>query len=205
VDQGKLYDQNEAIFDLGMILSLKGKHNHENIACAYALIRHVYGYEPQKICQAMTSFAGLPHRQFLVRTINGVAYVNDSKATNAEAVSHALACARNVYWILGGQAKEGGLAGLENYTDRIRHAFVIGEASDQFEAWLRQFGIEVTKCDTLDVAVREAHALAQGERGMPGEPGTVLLSPACASWDQFNSFEHRGEVFTALVDSLAEE
>lgn len=205
VENGKLYDGEILVIDLTLTPSFKGEHNHENAACAYASIRNVYGYEPEKIGAAMSSFEGLPHRQHLVRTINGIAYVNDSKATNAEAVSHALACTKNIYWILGGQPKEGGLKGLENYMDRIKHAFLIGEAADEFAKWLKASDVPVTMCGTLDIAVLEAHKLAQANRGMPGEAATVLLSPACASWDQFQSFEHRGDVFANLVQNLSED
>ena len=205
VDGGKLYDRGEEIFDLALVPAMKGAHNHENMACAYALIRHVYGYEPQKICEAMVDFGGLPHRQYLVRTINGISYINDSKATNADATSHALSAMKNIYWILGGQAKDGGLTGLETYMDRIRHAYLIGDAAENFASFLKPFDVPVTMCGTIDVAVAQAHAHAQAERGMPGGPGTVLLSPACASWDQFSSFEHRGEVFATLVSALPED
>lgn len=205
VENGKMYDQDAMVLDFSLVPTLKGQHNHENAACAYALIRHVYGYEPQAIAQAMSSFEGLPHRQYLVRTINGIAYINDSKATNAEATARALACMKNIYWILGGQAKDGGLNGLEPYMDRIKHAFLIGEAAEEFAKWLKAAGVPYTMCGTLDVAVLDAHKLAQDNRGMPGETGTVLLSPACASWDQFQSFEHRGDVFASLVQNLSEE
>jgi UDP-N-acetylmuramoylalanine--D-glutamate ligase len=183
----------------------RGSHNHENAGCAYALIRHVYGYESAEIAKAMSSFEGLPHRQYLVRNINGVSFVNDSKATNTDAVANALACMKNVYWILGGQPKTGGLNGLENYMDRISHAFLIGEAAPEFAKWLETSGVAYTICGTLENAVPAAHKMAQDNRGQPGGPATVLLSPACASWDQFKSFEHRGEVFTALVEALPEE
>lgn len=205
VENGKLFDGDAQVGDMTLIPSIKGAHNYENAACAYALIRHVYGYEPSAIIQAMSSFEGLPHRQYLVRTINGITYINDSKATNAEAVSHALACMKNIYWIVGGQPKDGGLKGLEPYADRIAHAFLIGEAAEEFSKWFKASDIPYTISQTLDVAVLEAHQLAQSKRGAPGEAGTVLLSPACASWDQFQSFEHRGDVFTHLVQSLAEE
>ena len=204
VENGRLHDGNH-VFDLSQLVSLKGAHNHENAACAYAVIRHVYGYEPDAIFKTMASFEGLPHRQFRVRNINGVSYINDSKATNADAVSHALACTKNIYWILGGRPKDGGLKGLEQYMERITHAFVIGEAAEEFSKWLKTFEVPVTISETLDVAVLEAHRMAQAKRGQPGEAATVLLSPACASWDQFKSFEHRGDVFTALVQALPEE
>jgi UDP-N-acetylmuramoylalanine--D-glutamate ligase len=192
------------IADLNQFTYLRGVHNHENIACAYAVIRHVYGYEPDKIIKAMMSFTGLPHRQFLVRTINGVSYINDSKATNADAASRALVCYRHIHWILGGQPKEGGLKGLEDYKDRIAHAYLIGQATPEFSVWLREYNIPFTECGTLDVATKLAHDNVQRERNIArfDGAGVVLLSPACASWDQFQSFEHRGQVFTDLVTSL---
>ena len=196
--QGRLYDNGKFVLDFADAPSLKGQHNHENAACAYGLIRQVYGDEPQKIADAMKSFGDLPHRQYLVKNIGDIAYINDSKATNAEAAAKALGCMDNIYWILGGQAKEGGLTGLDPYINRIRHAFLIGEAADEFAFWLKQRGIAFTQCGTLDKAVPEAHRLAQES----GKPGVVLLSPACASWDQFQSFEHRGNVFSQLVEQL---
>ena len=205
IEGGKLYNGEEMIMDFSLYPVFRGSHNHENAACAYALIRHVYGYAPADIVKAMASFEGLPHRQYLVRNINGVSYINDSKATNVEAVANALACMKNIYWILGGQPKTGGLSGLENYMDRIKHAFLIGEASEEFAKFLTVSDIPYTLCETLENAVPAAHKLAQDNRGQPGGAPTVLLSPACASWDQFKSFEHRGDVFTALVQALPEE
>lgn len=209
VDQGKLYEgrgeaEPVAVMDLGPVAALRGVHNHENAAAAYAAVRHVYGADPAMIASQIQSFAGLPHRQHLVRVINGVAYVNDSKATNAEAAGKALACFRNIYWILGGKPKDGGLHGLEPFMDRIRHAFLIGQAADSFAEWLTKLRVPFTKCGTIDVAVHAAHDMVQDHRGAPGGAGTVLLSPACASFDQFHSFEHRGDVFSALVHDLPE-
>lgn len=195
---GKLYDNEQVIFDFADASSLKGQHSHENAACAYALIRQVYGYEPQRITDAMKSFGGLPHRQYLVKTIGNISYINDSKATNAEAAAKALSCMDNIYWILGGQAKEGGLTGLDSYMNRVRHAFLIGEAANEFAFWLKQRGVDFTQCGTLEKAVREAHRLAQDSN----KQAVVLLSPACASWDQFQSFEHRGNVFSQLVEQI---
>ncbi len=186
------------------IPSLTGAHNHQNICAAYAVCRSL-GMEAVDILQHVRSFSGLPHRQYLTRIVNGVSYINDSKATNAEAASKAIACYHNIYLIAGGQPKEGGLNGLEQYLDRIRHVFLIGEASDEFATWCKKRGLPHTKSFSLDVAVLEAHHMAQSERGQPGGAGTVLLSPACASWDQFKNFEHRGDVFMSLVNSLSEE
>lgn len=205
IESDKLYDREIMVMDFSFHPVFRGTHNHENAACAYALIRHVYGYEPKAIAEAMSSFKGLPHRQHLIRNINGVSYINDSKATNIEATANALACMKNIYWILGGQPKTGGLNGLENYMDRILHAFLIGEASEDFAKWLENSNISYTLCQTLENAVPAAHDMAQKNRGQPGGAATVLLSPACASWDQFTSFEHRGDVFTSLVQALPEE
>lgn len=185
------------ITDLNEFQYLRGKHNHENIACSYAIIRQLYGYEPQKIIQAMHSFTGLAHRQYLVRKIDNVSYINDSKATNADATLRALACFHHIYWILGGQPKEGGLNGLEDYMGRVQHAYLIGEAAPEFAIWLEKNNVSYTHCGTLEVATQKAHKDAQEK-----SHGVVLLSPACASWDQFKSFEHRGNLFSKLVNEL---
>lgn len=189
---------------ISAILKLQGIHNHQNIVAAYAVAR-LFDVKPDDILAAIKTYPGLAHRQFPVRVISGVAYINDSKATNAEAAGKALACHKNIYWILGGKPKEGGLSGLEIFTENIRHAFLIGVASDDFAHWLGQHGVDFTLCGTLDVAVAKAHEMAQLNRGQPGGSGVVLLSPACASYDQFKSFEHRGDVFTQLVLDLQEE
>ncbi len=186
------------------VSSLPGVHNHQNAAAAYAVAR-LLEREPESIYDAMKTFPGLRHRQFLVRIINGVAYVNDSKATNADATARALDCYRTIYWIVGGKPKEGGLDGLDGYMDRVRQAFLIGEAADDFAQWLDKRGVSYSMSRTLDRAVAEAHHLAQADRGQPGGTGTVLLSPACASYDQFTNFGERGDVFTGLVEALAEE
>ncbi len=195
------------IGDLKILPTLKGQHNHENAACVYALVRHLYGIDPQHIITQMKSFGGLPHRQFPVRTINGVSYINDSKATNAEAAARALACYRRIYWILGGQPKEGGLRGLDEFMPRIEKAYLIGDSAQEFSKWLEQRNVAFEFCHTLDVAVKAAHLDAQAGLGQPGTSGSgvVLLSPACASWDQFQSFEHRGDLFASLVMELPEE
>lgn len=183
--------------------SLRGVHNHQNVVCAYAVGR-VVGLQPAAIFEAMKSFEGLQHRQYLIRTINGVSYVNDSKATNPDSAAMALGCHNNIYWILGGRKKDAGLSGLEIFADRIRHAFLIGESADEFADWMDKYGIARTKSRKLVSAVRSAHIMAQEKRGQPGGAGVVLLSPACASFDQFKSFEDRGKKFTRLVQRLEE-
>jgi len=196
---GTLYDamfgDAEKVADLD-IETLPGLHNHQNAAAAYAAVR-MMGVPPHRIIHAMRSFPGLPHRQYRVREINGIAYINDSKATNAAAAEKALACYNNIFWIVGGKPKEGGLEGLDPYMERIAHAFTIGEAMDEFSQWLEARAVKVTRCETLNKAVEAAHAAAQAEAH-----GVVLLSPACASFDQFKSFEHRGDEFATAVHKL---
>ncbi|MGH1403670.1 MAG: UDP-N-acetylmuramoyl-L-alanine--D-glutamate ligase [Alphaproteobacteria bacterium] len=198
---GFLYDHGAKVGDLSSLTSLKGIHNYQNAACSYAVARQC-GFEFAEVWDAMQSFAGLNHRQFLVRTVNGVTYINDSKSTNAAAAAVALGCRNNVYWIVGGRKKKTGLDGLEEFFPRIKHAFLIGEAMDDFAGWFDKYGIEYTKSITLDRAVDGAHKMAQDNRGQPGGAGVVLLSPACASFDQFKNFEDRGDKFTDLIHAL---
>ncbi len=179
---------------------LPGDHNKENIAAVLEVCARV-DITREAALDAVRTFPGLPHRQFLVRTINGIGYVNDSKGTNAEATSKALSAYKNIFWIVGGQAKDGGLKGLEIYKDRIHHAFLIGDAAQDFAHWMDRHHIPYDICGTLDVAIAQAHDMAQAHKGQPGG-GVVLLSPACASFDQFKSFEHRGDEFVKYVEGL---
>ncbi|MBF0333434.1 MAG: UDP-N-acetylmuramoyl-L-alanine--D-glutamate ligase [Alphaproteobacteria bacterium] len=199
---GVLIDDTEndavACLDLREIASLPGRHNWQNACAAFAAARHA-GMDPDEICEALVTYPGLAHRQELVGTVNGVLYVNDSKATNADAAEKALVCYQDVYWIAGGQPKEGGIDALERHFGRIRHAFLIGEAAQAFGRRL-DGKVAFTQCGDLGTAVARAHAMAQAER-VAG--AVVLLSPACASWDQFASFEQRGDVFRQLVREVA--
>jgi UDP-N-acetylmuramoylalanine--D-glutamate ligase len=208
VKDGILFDHTGDILmevgNLNDILTLMGAHNHQNAATAYAAARSC-GLAMEEIFAAMRSFPGLQHRQYLIRTINGVSYVNDSKATNAAAAAMALACRSHIYWIVGGRKKKNGLEGLEEFFPRIKHAFLIGEATEDFAHWFDKYGMEYTKAYTLEHAVDRAHQMAQDNRGQPGGAGLVLLSPACASFDQFKSFEDRGERFLSLVNDLNED
>ncbi|WP_029009583.1 UDP-N-acetylmuramoyl-L-alanine--D-glutamate ligase [Azospirillum halopraeferens] len=190
--------RHERVADLTAFRALPGRHNHQNAAAAYAACTAA-GIPAATVVAAMKSFPGLAHRQQLVREIGGVRFVNDSKATNADAAEKALATYEAIYWILGGQAKDTGLDGLEPHLGTVRHAFLIGEAQERFAAWLDARGVPYTRCGTLDVAVPRAAAMAAEER-RPG--ATVLLSPACASWDQFANFEARGDAFIHLVHDL---
>ena len=183
--------------DLRAIPTLPGRHNWQNACAAYAAGRAL-GLSPSAMKEGLATYPGLAHRQELVGTIDGVRYVNNSKATNADAVARALVCYDDIYWIIGGQAKEGGITSLAPLFARVRRAFLIGEASDAFAATI-EGKIPYERCGTLEVAVAKARAAAlRDKRPNP----VVLLSPACASWDQFKSFEHRGDVFRALVKAL---
>jgi len=186
--------------DLTACKSLLGAHNVQNAAAAF-LACHALDLSRREIERGMQSFAGLAHRQQLVATLGGVRFVNDSKATNADAASKALVCYDTIYWIIGGRPKSGGLGGLENLLATVRHAFIIGEASDDFAAWCKG-KIPFACCGTLEVAVQKAAAMAWHDKI---KDACVLLSPACASFDQFTSFEARGDTFAALVHTLKPE
>lgn len=175
------------------IQSLPGMHNRQNMAAALS-VAELMGVGRGEACRAMEEFPGLPHRQQIVAEMGGVAWVNDSKATNAAAAARALSCYRNIYWIVGGRPKEGGLTGLESLMDRVRHAFLIGESQDSFSRWMNIYGVPHSLCGSLEKAVAAASAMAEN-----AHMGMVLLSPACASFDQFKNFEHRGEAFIAMV------
>lgn len=196
VESGILYDENHPVLDLSGHPVLLGLHNAQNVAAAYAAGK-LLGIRQADLIDGIKSFKGLPHRLEIIGECEGVRFVNDSKATNANAVAKALACFDQIYWILGGQAKENGLAGLEAFYPRIRHAFLLGEATERFAATLKG-RVDFTNCGTLEKAVREAFGRARRDPGRP----VVLLSPACASWDQFRNFEHRGQVFREAFEGL---
>lgn len=196
VEHGVLHD-GALRFDISNVVTLTGKHNWQNAAAAYAVTKAV-GVKPETIYKAMQSFSGLRHRLQQVAVVEDVRFVNDSKATNADATSHALAAYENIYWIAGGKAKSGGIESLDAYFPRIAHAFLIGEAENMFAGTL-DGKIAYTRSETLDQAVHQAFAMARKEKK---QGAVVLLSPACASFDQFTSFEHRGDVFCELVNAL---
>jgi UDP-N-acetylmuramoylalanine--D-glutamate ligase len=202
IEGGKLIDDLESdavpVMEMASAPTLPGAHNWQNAAAAYVACRAL-GVAGSVVAAGIRSYPGLPHRQELVATVEGVRFVNDSKATNADATGKALACYDPIYWIVGGRPKEGGLAGLESFYPRIAHAFLIGESSEAFAAAL-EGAMPLHRCGVLDNAVSEAFATARAE-GRPG--AVVLLSPACASFDQFTNFEERGDTFRRLVQPLA--
>ncbi|OAN46624.1 UDP-N-acetylmuramoylalanine--D-glutamate ligase [Paramagnetospirillum marisnigri] len=195
---GILLDNGKPVCDLKSFPRLPGAHNWQNACAVYAAAR-ADGIAAKTIVAAFESYPGLAHRQELVAEVDGIAWINDSKATNADAAEKALVCYDHVYWIIGGQAKEGGIASLEQHFGRIEHAFLIGEAAESFAATL-EGKVRFTRCGTLAKAVAAARNLAVSD-AIPG--AVVLLSPACASWDQFKSFEHRGDSFRELVMEFA--
>ena len=179
---------------LGKIINLPGKHNGENIAAAFA-VAHRYGLATLDIVKAIHTFPGLAHRLQYIGEKDGITFINDSKATNAEATEKALASFENIYWIAGGKPKEGGIEPLAPYHSRIRHAFLIGDAQDAFATTL-QGKVPATKCGDLKSAFAAAVNLAKLEK-LSG--AVVLLSPACASFDQWKNFEERGDAFAVLA------
>ncbi|WP_288960783.1 UDP-N-acetylmuramoyl-L-alanine--D-glutamate ligase [uncultured Sulfitobacter sp.] len=174
--------------DLRSITGLPGAHNHQNACAAYAACRTL-GFAPKIIEAAFHSFGGLPHRSQTVGEAGGVRFVNDSKATNVDSAVKALAAFKNIRWICGGLEKEGGLGSLSEPLETVRKAYVIGREAAQFAMKL---GVEAEVCGTMDVAV--ARAVEDAEAG-----DVVLLAPAAASFDQYDSFERRGEDFVAQV------
>ncbi len=205
---GGLYFENEsimraadggacAIAKIGGIGSLRGMHNAQNAACA-AGAALALGLSAQAIQQGLASFPGLAHRMEEVGRKARVLFVNDSKATNADSAAQALACFSDIFWIAGGRAKTGGIASLGSFFPRIRKAYLIGEAATDFAAEL-EGRVPHAVVGTLERAVERAAADAETSE-MP-EP-VVLLSPACASFDQYRNFELRGDKFRELVRAL---
>ncbi|CAA9259002.1 MAG: UDP-N-acetylmuramoylalanine--D-glutamate ligase [uncultured Craurococcus sp.] len=193
-----LRDDDGAILDLGEAPALPGSHNAQNAAAAAACALDL-GLARDEVAAGLRSYPGLPHRQERVGTWRGVAFVNDSKGTNADSTARALASYGRVVWIAGGTAKEGGIESLAPFFPRVAEALLIGRDAPLLAATLAAHGVRHRVVGTLDVAVAEAAASAAA-----GAAPVVLLSPACASWDQFTGFEQRGERFRALVAGLAE-
>jgi UDP-N-acetylmuramoylalanine--D-glutamate ligase len=183
-----------AVAEISGIGSLRGLHNAQNAACAAAAAMAL-GLEPAAIQAGLRSFRGLPHRMEEIGRRGAVLFVNDSKATNADSAAQALACFDDIFWIAGGKPKTGGIESLRAFFPRIRKAYLIGEAAREFAATLGQavpHEIDVTLDKALAAAARDAAASAASEP-------VVLLSPACASLDQYRNFEIRGDAFRDLV------
>ncbi len=182
---------------LSGIGSLRGTHNAQNATAAVAVARAM-GLDNATIVRGLRSFPGLSHRMEEVGRRGKVLFVNDSKATNADAAAKALASFAPIYWIAGGRPKEGGITDLADFFPRIAKAYLIGEAAADFAATLGD-AVPHVMSGTLDAAVSAAAADAAQD---PAKEPVVLLSPACASYDQFKNFERRGDAFRALVLQL---
>jgi UDP-N-acetylmuramoylalanine--D-glutamate ligase len=186
-----------AIAQLGGIGSLRGLHNAQNAACAVGAALAL-GLSEAAIQKGLRSFPGLAHRMEQVGRKGAVLFVNDSKATNVDSAAQALACFGDIFWIAGGKPKTGGISALAGFFPRIRKAYLIGEAAKEFAAMLEgKVGYEIA--GTLDRAV--ALAARDAQESNVKEP-VVLLSPACASFDQYPNFEVRGTAFRELVGKL---
>ena len=199
---GKLYDDTggggaRMVMDLVRAPALPGQHNAQNAAAAYAAVRQL-GISVTDAVAGIASFPGLPHRQERVGEAGSLLFINDSKATNAEAAAQALGCYHDIFWIAGGQAKKGGIESLAPFFRRIRKAYLIGQDAGLLQKQLgRSVDSEIS--GTLETALQ--HAAADAADSGLRRP-VVLLSPACASFDQFKSYEHRGDVFRQAVKDL---
>jgi len=199
---GKIYHSRssrvEEAADISGVSTLQGAHNWENAAAAFAAVR-VLGIDPGRIAEGLQRFPGLAHRMEQVAEIDGVRFVNDSKATNADAAARALSTYDRIYWIAGGVPKTGGIESLDAYFPKIAKAYLIGAAAQDFAGTL-DGKVRHTLSGTLEEAVvQAAHDAASDESAV------VLLSPACASFDQFKDFEVRGDAFRTAVKALVSQ
>jgi UDP-N-acetylmuramoylalanine--D-glutamate ligase len=197
-DDHTVRQRGDVLIDLSSVETLRGSHNAQNAAAAFAALSAI-GVDDATIARHIRTFPGLPHRMENVGRIGKTLVVNDSKATNADSTEKALASfPGDIFWILGGQSKSGGIEPLRGYFPQVAKAYLIGEAAQSFAATL-DGDVAMQHCGTLDVAV--AAAVRDAALSAAQHP-VVLFSPACASFDQFRSFEHRGDVFRDLVRAL---
>jgi len=185
------------IADLAGIPSLRGKHNGQNAAAGVAALgSHAFNLE--LLTQGLKSFPGLPHRMEEVGHLGRILFVNDSKATNADAAEKALLSFEQIFWIIGGRQKEGGIEPLRGLFPKVAKAYLVGEATEAFATTIGD-ALPYERCGTLDVALQAATRDAEASTL---DAPVVLLSPACASFDQFPDFEKRGDFFRSLVKDL---
>jgi UDP-N-acetylmuramoylalanine--D-glutamate ligase len=209
-------DNKKSIIDLGERLFLKGEHNAQNIAFAFANC-FLSNITEEKIVMAIKTFEGLKHRMQLVKKIDNINLVNDSKATNADSSENALKSFDNIYWILGGRSKDGGIESLQKYFSKIKFAFLIGEATEQFAKTLEgkvsflrcknletafKKAFEKASCKTLDNSTIESKVKIRKLKSEGDKEKTILFSPSCASFDQWKNFEERGNFFIKLAVKL---
>jgi UDP-N-acetylmuramoylalanine--D-glutamate ligase len=191
---GMLMDSIGPVMRMANAPTLPGAHNAQNAAAATAVALH-FGVKREAIASAIARFPGLPHRQQRIATVDGVPYINDSKATNADAAARALGCYQRIIWIAGGVSKAGGITPLAPFFPRIAHTLLIGQDAPILAADLA--ATPHSTPGTLEAAIPAARALAKEL-----DADAVLLSPACASWDQFSGFEARGQRFAELARAL---
>ncbi|MCX5516969.1 UDP-N-acetylmuramoyl-L-alanine--D-glutamate ligase [Kaistia defluvii] len=200
-DNGRIFEADDTVVrqvaNLGGIGALRGAHNAQNAAAAIAAARAI-GMSELSMLEGLRSFPGLAHRMEEVGRIGKVLFVNDSKATNADAAEKALASFDRIYWIAGGKPKTGGITSLEPYFPRIAKAYLIGAAAEEFAATLAG-KVDTVISGTMDAAVIAA---ARDAAQDGAAEAVVLLSPACASYDQYPNFEKRGDHFRSLVLAL---
>jgi UDP-N-acetylmuramoylalanine--D-glutamate ligase len=183
--------------DLSGAYGLRGPHNHQNVAAALAVCIQ-FGVSPALVIRAAERFESLPHRMEEVGRVGKVLFVNDSKATNADATARALGAFDHIYWIVGGKPKEDGVASLAGAMDHVSKAYLIGEAAGEFEKELGG-AVSCVQCGDLKTAMIKAREDAAASDHLSP---VVLLSPACASYDQFRNFEERGDCFREYVSEL---
>lgn len=193
---GLLKEGDATLLDLREFSHLPGKHNWQNIACAYAAIKGLVHLETFK--ESVMSFSNLAHRMEKIATYKGVTFYNDSKATNPDSAIRALESVSNVFWICGGEAKDEGIKPCLTHLSNVKAAFVIGKNREEFMHDL-DGKVQVFDCETMEAAI---YKIWQRYEVSGLDTATVLLSPACASWDQYNSFEHRGDQFVTLCHGL---
>lgn len=191
----KIYDKffADVSFTLPFNKNLQGLHNYENIAASYAAARAM-GLEPSQILASIKQFQGLPHRMQYIGSVGRVGFYNDSKATNAEAASKSIKALDNIYWLAGGIAKEGGIEEIKPLFDKIKKAYLFGQAKETFARTLKG-KVDFEICENLEQAFNNAYEDAcKDKEGVKN----ILLAPSCSSYDQFKDFEQRGELFIKL-------
>ena len=185
---------------------LLGEHNDQNMAFAFA-ISYIYlkkltniKIDPEKIIAAIKKFTGLRHRMQVLGKIDNIRFINDSKATNSESCSNALKTYNNIFWIVGGKAKESGISDLKPFFNKITKAYLIGESSAEFAKILQENSVNFEKCENIQNAFKKS---VNDAKNSSLTEKNILLSPACASFDQWKNFEQRGDYFCKLFDELS--